>query len=393
MTLLSVAEAQARLFALAGPTQSVMRDIATAVGYFAAETVHALRSQPSADLSAMDGYAVRWQDIPGPWTLIGESSAGHPFQEVMMAGQCVRISTGAILPSGSDTIVIQENIDKTGEKITLSHDGPAMCGAHVRRSGFDFDKGTQIIAAGDRITPARIALAILAGYKKILVHSPVKISIIDCGDELVAPGEPLLPGQIHASNGAMLAAILADINVQIQIIPTAKDEIESVKTAISSCKNADIIVTTGGASIGDHDLIRPALIELGAQIDFWRVALKPGKPIMAGRLGTAIMLGLPGNPVSAFVTAHLFLLPLIRHLSGASDPFPPVFDTIAGANIEKTGSRAEYLRAYYNGSYATPLENQDSSALRSLADANALIVREPGSPPLDEGAKVVIQLI
>ena len=393
MSLLSLDEAQKRLFALAEPTPVIDCRIAAAAGFYAAHALHALRNQPSANLSAMDGYAVRWQDMPGPWSLIGESAAGHPFDRHVGADQAVRVSTGAILPGGSDTVIVQEDIARTEDRISLPGNGPAARHAHVRHEGFDFKEKTQIIAAGDRLTPARVALSILAGHDRIAVHRAVKIAIMDCGDELVAPGKPLSAGQIHASNGAMLAAMLTTLPANIRLVPTAKDTLEAVTAAFRSCSDADIIVTTGGASVGDHDLIRPALTELGADIDFWRVAIKPGKPLMAGKLGNAVTVGLPGNPVSAYVTASLFLLPLVRYLTGASDPWPTTMHVAAGEDLPATGARAEYPRGYYDGSTVAPLGEQDSSALRMLAGANALIVREPNASPVRKGETVAIHLI
>lgn len=393
MSMLPLTEAQQRLFALAEPTAVVERKLEAAARCYAAKALHALRSQPFADLSAMDGYAVRWQDMPGPWTLIGESAAGHPFAGQVGAGQTVRISTGAVMPGGSDSVIVQEDIATDKNTISLSGGGPAQKRAHVRRAGFDFKKNTQIILPGERLTPAHIALAILAGHESIAVHRSVKIAIMDCGDELVPAGEPLSPGQIHASNGAMISAMLPDLQTVTRLVPTAKDNLQAVMAAVRSCSDADIIVTTGGASVGDHDLIRPALAELGADIDFWRVAIKPGKPLMAGKLGNAVTLGLPGNPVSAYVTAALFLLPLVRYLTGASDPYPFRLQASAGEDMHDTGERAEFPRAFFDGQKAVPLANQDSSALRMLAAANALIVREPHAPAVRKGEMVTIHLI
>lgn len=387
--LLPVADAQRRLLALAPAVAAETVPLAQAAGRWVAEPLAALRTQPDEPLSAMDGYAIRFADLPGPWEVIGESAAGRPFAGVLGAGQATRIFTGAMLPAGADTVLVQEEAQRSGEQLHLDGEGPAREGGNVRRAGLDFRVHDQLITAGERLTPARIALAAIAGHATLVVRRHVRIAIAATGDELRAPGEPLAAGQLPESNGTMLAAMLAGLPVEIEdlgILPDRLDLLEAAFAAVS----ADILVTTGGASVGDHDLVRPALQAAGAAIDFWKVAVRPGKPMMAGRLGETVVLGLPGNPVSAFVTAQLFLLPLVAHLAGASDPLPATRTAALAGPLPANGPRADYQRAVYCGGRVDPAAIQDSSMLRTLARANCLIVRPPHAPAANPGDSVEI---
>ncbi len=368
--LLPVAEAQARLFAMARPVEVEHAPLRHAAGRWAAEPVHARRTQPAADLSAMDGYALRHADLPGPFRLIGESAAGHPFAGSVGAGETVRISTGAA---------------------HLDGDGPAHLGRNVRPRGLDFHEGDLLVDAGARITPARLALAATAGLAALAVRRPIRVATLATGDELVPAGTPATGLQLPESNSLMLAALLADLPVELierGIVPDSRDALELTFASLST--SADLIVTTGGASVGDHDLVRPALQAAGGSMDYWRIALRPGKPMLAGRLGDAVVLGLPGTPVSAFVTALLFVRPVIAAMAGAADPLPVTAIAILGEDLPANGDRTDYLRAELRDGRAFASTIQDSSMLATLARAGCLIRRAPGAPAAHAGESVEI---
>lgn len=387
--LLPVREAQSRLLALAPDIANEHVTLNAAANRWAAIDVMALRTQPAVDLSAMDGYAVRFDDLAHPLTVIGESAAGRPFAGQVEPGQAVRIFTGANLPVGADTILVQEAASRDGDALTLTGDAPSQRGAHIRRRGLDFRQDERLIHAGDHLTPSRIALAAMAGHGTVSVRRPIRVAIAATGDELVPPGVPLNPGQLPESNTALLVAMLANLPVepiQLGILPDDRAILASTFAQV----DADILVTTGGASVGDHDLVRPALMDIGATVDFWRVAMRPGKPMMASRVRDTVVLGLPGNPVAAFVTATLFLMPLIRHMSGASDPYPRTTNAMLGEPLAANGVRADYIRAEMVDGVVAPLGLQDSSMLRSLSRANCLIVRAPGALPAKTGDGVEV---
>ncbi|WP_084581051.1 molybdopterin molybdotransferase MoeA [Sphingomonas azotifigens] len=379
MALLPIAEAQALLLALAGRTPIETVSLAEAVGRWAAEPVVARRTQPENDLSAMDGYAIRFDDLPGPWRVIGESAAGAGFAGTVSAGEAVRIFTGAPMPAGADTVLVQEEAAREGDRLDLAGEGPSHRGRNTRRRGLDFSEGESLISAGERLTPARIALAAIAGHARLAVHRKVRVAIAATGDELVAPGTSTGPAQIPESNRTMLAAQLADLPIEILDLGILPDDMDALTHAFATV-DADLLITSGGASVGDHDLVRPALEAAGATIDFWRIALRPGKPMMAGRRGEMVVLGLPGNPVSVFVTALLFAKPLIAKRSGAAEPLPPTRTAMLGEPLAANGPRTDYLRgAVIDGKvYAAAI--QDSSVLRTLARSTCLILRPPHAP-------------
>lgn len=388
MSLLPVAEAQTRLLALATPLTTESVPLIDAAGRWAAADVRARRTQPAADLSMMDGYAIRFADMPGPWKLIGESRAGEGFAGRLDAGDTVRIFTGAPVPPGADTIVVQEEVQRDGAVVRLSSEGPQHAGSSIRPRGSDFAEDAVLVAAGDRLTPGRIAAAAVGGHGALAVGRRPRIALISTGDELVAPGEPAADVMLPASNGVMLRALIGAA-AEVEDKGIVPDRIEALIDIFRTAQ-ADIIVTTGGASVGDHDLVRPALAEAGAELDFWRIAMRPGKPLLAGTLGNAIVLGLPGNPVSAFVTAHLFLMPLIAWLGGARSPLPATEPVTLATDLPSVGGRDDYIRATLFGGRASALPNQDSGALSTLAQADALIVRPAGAPPATVGEIVDI---
>ncbi len=391
--MIALDDAQQRLLALAKPVETQTLPLAAATGRWAAETITARRTQPARDLSAMDGYALRFEDWPGPWTVIGESAAGASFAGLLGKSEAARIFTGAALPQGADTVIMQEDMARDGNAVHLIVDLQLLAGKHVRKAGEDFRAGQTLVAAGERLTAARIALAAMGGHGDIRVRRPVRVALISTGDELVAPGTETDADHIPASNGVMLQALLANYPCDIIDLGIIPDNRVALTDAFHRAADADIILSTGGASVGDHDHVKPALEAAGAVIDFWKIAMRPGKPLMAGTLGNAIVIGLPGNPVSAYVTATLFALPLVAHLSGATDPFPKHQPALLDAALPSVPNRTDHVRAIFENGRVTPVGMNDSAALRALSHANALIVRPAGSPAAAVGDKVEIILL
>lgn len=385
--LLPLDEAQARLLALAEALPIETIAVAEAGGRWAASDIIARRSQPAADLSAMDGYAVRHMDLPGPFRIIGESAAGKGFPGSPGAAEAVRIFTGAAVPEGADTVIMQENCAREGDTLRLTAEPPAP-GRDIRVRGSDFSEHALLVARGARMTPAAIALAIMGGHGTVPVHRRARIALISTGDELAAPGAVTGPHQIPASNGPMLAAMLRSTGCDVDDMGVVGDDLDSIKGAVDAARRHDVILTIGGASVGDHDLVKPAFLACGATLDFIKVALKPGKPLMAGRLGNALVLGLPGNPVSAYVTCFLFALPLVRKLMGAATPLPPVLPLPLGAAMPAVGNRTEFIRGKIEDGRALPFRNQDSAALALLAEAAILVRRDAGAQAAPAGTMV-----
>jgi molybdopterin molybdotransferase len=379
--MIGVEEAQARLLALASSLPAIDVPVAQAVGHYLAEDVVAKRTQPAADLSAMDGYAIRFADMPGPWRVIGESAAGRPFDGQLGGDEAVRIFTGAHVPGGADCILIQEEAGRDGDTLTLTGEGPRASGAHIRRKGSDFSQGERLLEAGTRLNAGAIAAAVMAGYGTLAVCKRPKVNIIGSGDELLPPGEPCDAAHIPSSNSLMLAAMLEGLPCDAEDKGIVGDNLADLEAAFLACAGSDIIVTTGGASVGDHDLVQKALRNVGAEIDFWKVAMRPGKPVMAGRLGDAIVIGLPGNPSSAFVTAFLFLLPLVRHLAGSKTPLPEVLAAHSATDLPAGGPRTDYFRARVEDGLISTFNRQDSGMLAPLSRANALLINPANTPP------------
>ena len=389
MTLLPVAEAQARLLALASRLPAEQLPISDCAGRWLATDVAALRSQPWADLSAMDGYAIRAAEWPGPWDITAESTAGGALPPPLLPGQSCRIFTGAPLPEGADTVLIQEDAVVAGDG--LRPKGPALTmGRNVRMAGSDFQAGQRLLAAGTALGTAQIALAVLGGHGALGVGARLRVALISTGNELVPPGEPTPPGSLPSSNAPMIAAMLNSLPCDVVDMGIVPDSLEAMTKALERAAGADIILSTGGASVGDHDFVRSAFARAGGKLDFWKIRMRPGKPLMAGTLGGAVFLGLPGNPVSAFVTATLFLLPLVRHMAGAANPFPRISTASLAASLPATGERDDYLRAYHDDAGVVCMTSQDSAATVALAQADCLIVRPAASPPASAGEQVTI---
>lgn len=381
-------EAQARILALGKPVSTETLPLNDAANRWSASDIVARRTQPARDLSSMDGYAIRFADMPGPWRVIGDSAAGAPFTGTIGKGEAARIFTGAALPAGADTIVIQEDVTRDADSLTLTGDGPPDRGAYIRRSGSDFTNGDQLVATGDRLSPATLALAAMGGHGSLAVHRRIRVALVSTGNELVAPGSAIDPDRLPNSNAPMLAAMLADLPVEIVDLGIAGDARESHASAFARATDCDILVTSGGASVGDHDLVRPVLLDMGAALDFWKVAMRPGKPLLAGTLGSTIVLGLPGNPVSAFATATLFVLPLVRHLSGARTSLPHRIPARIDAPMPAVGARTDFIRARWKGGMLSPLPSSDSGVLTSLAQADAFIIRPAGAEAIPAGTQV-----
>ena len=391
---LPLEEAQARLLALVEPLPLERVDCESAHLRYLAQPLVARRTQPACDLSAMDGYAVQSASIQGPWRLIGESAAGHPFAGTVGAGEAARISTGAMMPAGADAVVLQEDVARDGADVRLTGKPPSPPGKHVRRQGLDFAEGDQLLAPGTRLGAAHVAPARASGHNLVPVHRLPRVTVIDSGDELAADAETCGTHQLPASNGAMLSALVREhLACPVARSGPVPDRLDALLAAFEAARDADVIVTSGGASVGDHDLIRPALDAWGADIDFWRVAIKPGKPILVARQGTQLVIGLPGNPVSSFVTAFLFVLPVLRRLAGASRCLPQTIPASLAVPLPPGGGRREFMRASWDGMQVTTQCVQDSSALASLAFSNALIDRPSGAPAAEAGSSVPVYLL
>ncbi len=385
--LLDVDVARARLLDGVAALPGEMLPLAAARRRILAADLVARLTQPPFAAAAMDGYAIAWDDLPGPWRVVGEAAAGHGWTGTLGTSQAARIFTGAPLPAGADTIVIQEEIARNGEVAALSGAGPPRLGAHVRAAGQDFAAGALIARAGEALTPPRLGLAAAAGHGEVSVIRRPRVTLIATGDELVPPGT--LPGrdQIVSSNGVMLAALFEAAGAIVDdpgIIPDRRAALAAALTA----SQADVIVTIGGASVGDHDLVVPVLRELGAEIDFWKIAMRPGKPLLAGRLGGRPVIGLPGNPVSAFVCALLVALPLLQRLGGQPEGLP-IERLALAAPLPANGVRRDHLRGVRTlAGSARAFAAQDSALLGRLAAAELLIVRPPHAPAAPAGALV-----
>ena len=393
MALISVEEASKRLLEGVAPLGAEEVSLTEAAWRALAAPVTALRTQPPFPSSAMDGYALNGSGGAAAHSVIGESAAGKGFQGRVAENEAVRIFTGAPVPEGADCVVMQEHVEVMPDgRIRLTE--PAVTGRHIRRRGLDFTEGQTVLPPGRVLDPAALSLVAACGHPSLSVFRKPKMAIIATGDELVAPGEPTGPDQIIASNGYGTAALARHLGAQVfdlGIIPDQKRLIEAaVRRAVS--EGADVIVTLGGASVGDHDLIRPVLADLGVPLDFWQIAMRPGKPLMYGKLGPTYILGLPGNPVSSLVCGQLFLAPLIAALAG--QPFSHrVAAARLSAPMRANDHRQDYVRAFVAHGRVTPFPVQDSSMLTTLADANCLIIRPPHAEALELDGEVNVLML
>lgn len=382
-TPIPLEEAWARMFALVTPLDSENLASGDAAGRYLAADLIARRRQPDADLSAMDGFAVAG-DGPG-WRIVGEARAGAGFAGTLGDGEAVWISTGAACPPGTSAIVPIEDASVDSDILSASAPPP---GAHIRRCGFDFAQGAHLLATGTRMAAAQIALALASGHATLTVARRPRVAVIELGDELVADPANCPPGRLPASNGAMVAAMSAGVGAQTDLFGPLPDRRDAIARAMAEAADHDVVVTTAGASVGVHDHVRGALADAGADLALWRVAIRPGKPLIVAQRGRQIILGLPGNPVSAHVTAYLFLLPLLRALQRATSALPTPLPIPLAAALPKGGDRREFRRARLENGHAVPLGERDSSALLSLAQASLLIDRPAHADPAPAGAVV-----
>lgn len=393
--MISVAKALAQV--LENVAQTCVEQVALndALGRVLAADISARLTQPWADVSAMDGYAVRAADVetvPITLTVIGESPAGGCYDGDVNTGEAVRIFTGAPLPKGTDAIVIQEDTERDGNKVNVLSGAPT--GKFVRPAGLDFKAGDVLLRAGRVLGARDLGLAAAGNVPWLQVKRRPRIAIIATGDEVVMPGDALGPNQIVSSNSVMLAAYVKSLGAEPLDLGIARDDAHSLARLVQSARESDLLVTIGGASVGDHDLVNQVLGDEGVDLGFYKVAMRPGKPLIFGHLHGTPVLGLPGNPVSVGVTAAIFLRPAILAMLGL-DPATHIEAAILGCDIGENDQRQEYLRATLSAdaggkTVATPFSKQDSAMLAKYADADCLVIRAPFAPPIQAGAEVEI---
>ena len=393
MALMPVADALAAILAGAEPLPEEMLALDTAFHRVLARDLAARRTQPPEAMSAMDGYAVRAidaADLSVRLKVIGEVAAGRPFARKIGAGEAVRIFTGGVIPGGADAVIIQEDTAIDGDHITIIE--AARPGRHIRVAGADFREGDRLLAKGRRLTDRDLSLAAGMNYPELAVHRRPKVAVLATGDELVMPGSTPGPGQIVYSNGYAIRALARAEGAETIDLGIAADTLEATTDGIRRARasGADILITMGGASVGDHDLVKRSLEAEGVAMAFWRIAMRPGKPMMHGRLGAMRVIGLPGNPVSSYVCGFLFLVPLIRALSGRKTIHHVRETALLGRDLVANDQREEYLRARLErredgALIAMPVSHQDSSLLGNLAAARALLIRPPLAPAVVAG--------
>jgi molybdopterin molybdotransferase len=392
--LISVEEALQRVLAHAKALPTEQVPLADANGRVLAADLKARRTQPPADVSAMDGYAVRASDVgtaPVHLKIIGEVAAGRPFDDTVGAGEAARIFTGGVVPKGADTVVVQEQTTRAGDIVEIQK--PSVKGRNVRPEGLDFRVGEIEFAAGHALRARDLQLAAGMNHPLLPVYRKPKIVMFATGDELVPPGTEPGPGQIVYSNGFALAALARQENAAVTDLGVIGDRLDDTIAAVRKARelDADILVTTGGASVGEYDFVQKAFAAEGMDLSFWKIAMRPGRPLMHGRLGATHVLGLPGNPVSSYVCAFLFLVPLIRRMSGRGDVSAPIESALLGCDLTANDERADYLRATLtkgaDGLIATPFPTQDSSMMAPLAKADCLLIREAYAEPAKAGSR------
>ncbi len=377
--MLSVEDARARILEGIGPVAVEIVSIADAWGRVLAEPVVARVAQPPRDVSAMDGYALRTGDGP-VLTVVGHAPAGHPWSGRVERGQAVRLFTGSVVPDGADCVVVQEDTEIDGATVSLREAG--RLGRHIRRRGSDFDAGATLVAAGVRLGARAVGLIGAANVPWVAVHRRPRVAILSTGDEIAWPGDPIPDGGVVSSNPWALAGLVRGAGGEPTVLPIAVDDPAALARALPAAVGFDLLLTSGGASVGDHDLVRAALLQAGMTLDFWSIAMRPGKPVMSGRFGRVPVLGLPGNPVSSVVTALLFARPLLARLGGLPDT-PPKWEVARlAAALGPNDQRADHLRCTLatgtdGVTHATPFPEQSSGLNRRLADADALLLRPP----------------
>jgi molybdopterin molybdotransferase len=397
--MLSVAEARARIVAAFRPLGSEQVGLMDALGRVLAEDVAARVTQPPADVSAMDGYAVRAADVAtvaARLRVVGQAPASGSYDGTVGAGEAVRIFTGGPLPRGTDTIVIQEDTTVEGEHVVV-HEGAAR-GTYVRPAGLDFRAGDVLLSKGRLLTARDIGIAAAMNVPWLAVARRPRIAVLATGDEVVMPGDAIGPHQIVSSNGLSLAAFVTACGGAPIHLGIAPDDRDALRRMAEAAVGADLLVTSGGASVGDHDLVQAVLGEAGMKVDFWKIAMRPGKPLMFGRIGATPVLGVPGNPVSTLVCATIFLRPAIDVMLGHEATSEPQPTALLGRDLPANDSREDYLRARlsYDAQgrrVATPFDRQDSSMLSLMSAADCLVVRAPRAPAISAGSAVDIVLL
>ena len=392
--MISVEEARSKILDALTPVSAETLGLGQAQRRVLAAPVLARLTQPPADVSAMDGYALRAADGQKNAVLkiIGAAPAGHPFAGTVGPGETVRLFTGSVLPDGADTVLLQEDASAGEGFVTVNES--CQPGRHIRRAGQDFAAGELLIPAGTRLSARDIGLAAAGNHPWLSVYRRPRIAILATGDEISLPGEPLGPGGIVSSNAHALAAFVQACGGEPIILPIAGDDRDAIAAGADAARGADLLVTTGGASVGDHDLVQAGLALRGLRLDFWKIAMRPGKPLMFGALAELKLLGLPGNPVSAFVWALLFLKPAIARLAGRPDEMPETEPARLGSAMKANDQRADYVRASLErddqGWRVSPFPVQDSGMLRTLARASALILRAPFAAAAEIGDTVQV---
>ena len=396
--MISVSEALTRILSTLTPLPAELVGLENAHGRITAAPVIARLSFPPVDISAMDGYAVRAVDVAAPMAVleqIGEAPAGGHFPGTVGPGQCVRIFTGGPVPMGADTIIIQENVEVEPGSGLITIKEAAQPNRHIRRAGLDFRAGDIGIPAGHTLTARHIGLAAAMNVPWLQAHRRPRVAILSTGNELAMPGDPLGPQDIVSSNGLALMALVRACGGEPVHLGIARDTPDAIAAAISAGLQADLLVTSGGASVGVHDLVQSGLTALGAALDFWKIAMRPGKPMMFATKGRAAVLGLPGNPVSCMVCALLFLRPALRQLQGCVQPVEPRATARLGRALAANDQREDYLRASLSRNdqgelIVMPYATQDSSMLRTLAEADCLAIRPPHAPAAAAGDPIDI---
>ena len=398
--MLSVAEATDKIVSAFAPIGAETVSVDRAFGRVLAEPLTARLTQPPADVSAMDGYAVRAADVatlPARLKVTLKIAAGQAPDGKIGPGEAARIFTGAVVPAGADTVIIQENTEADGDHVTV-REGDRNPGQHIRRAGFDFKAGDVGLPAGRYLSARDIALAAAMNRPWLSVSRRPRVALLSTGDELVNPGDPVGPAQIIGSNGIGLSAFVAACGAEPLNLGIARDTMADLDRALDAAAGCDALVTLGGASVGDHDLVQKALKARGMDLAFWKVAMRPGKPLMFGRLGAMNVLGLPGNPVSAIVTATLFLKPAIERMLGLAAQARPNPVVALGRDLRANDQRQDYLRAHLGVDAAgrttvTPFDKQDSAMLSLIASADCLIIRPPHAPAAKAGDPVEVLML
>lgn len=390
--MIPVETARARVLDGLAPLAAELVPLPQAVDRVLAEDQAARVDHPPADVSAMDGYALRFADCGAPLAVIGQSAAGHPYAGTVGPGQAVRIFTGAPIPAGADLVVMQEEAERDGQSLRVT--APQQAGRWIRPRGMDFATGQVLLSAGTVMGPRQIALAAAMNLPWLPVRRRPRVAVLSTGDEVVMPGDNPGPAQLVSSNGPGLAAFVARMGGDPLQLGIARDSRESLAAMVAAASGCDLLVVSGGASVGDYDLVQDALVEAGMELDFWKIAMRPGKPLMHGRLRHVPVLGLPGNPVAAMVCAYLFLGPMLRRLQGLPDPAQTI-TAVLGTALPANDQRQDYLRAGLaagadGAMVATPLGRQDSAVVTGLAAADCLIIRPPHAPAAEAGCAVEV---